>query len=260
MRYMNKTVIITGGGGGIGRGMALGFAAEGARVGVCDIEASAAKAAADEIIASGRTAQGYELDICEEAMIEAKLDRISEDLGVPDVLIHCAAVNRLMPVMETPVSEWRRILDVNLTGAFLMARATARLMIPKSLGRIVLISSNTGFRGAAHRAAYAASKAAVINLAQTMAIELAHTGITVNCIAPGPTDTPMTAWQPPEIRRALISDVPLGRYGRIEEIVAGALFLASDPASYVTGHTLAIDGGFVGAGIIHPSIGAEALP
>jgi NAD(P)-dependent dehydrogenase (short-subunit alcohol dehydrogenase family) len=158
-----------------------------------------------------------------------------------------------MPFMETPADEWRRIIDVNLTGSFLVAQAAARAMAKNKSGRIVLIASNTGFRGAIDRAAYAASKAATINLMQTMAIELAEHGITVNAIAPGPTDTPMTAWQPPEIRRALCADLPMNRYGKIEEIAAGALFLASDEASYVTAHTLAIDGGFTGAGIIHRS-------
>lgn len=250
--YAGRNVLITGGGGGIGRGIALAFAQQHATLGIADIDEKAAIAVADEIRATGRDATAYRLDVADEESARATVGAFATRAGI-DVLVHCAAINKLMPFLDTPVADWRRIIDVNLTGTFLVAQVAARLMVQKKFGRIILIASNTGFRGAIDRAAYAASKAATINLAQTMAIELAEYGITVNAIAPGPTDTPMTAWQPPEIRRALCSDLPMNRYGKIEEIAAGALFLASNEASYVTAHTLAIDGGFVGSGIIHRS-------
>ncbi|QIE56015.1 SDR family oxidoreductase [Pikeienuella piscinae] len=257
MRFSGKTVLVTGAGGGIGRGMALGFAAEGAKIHACDTDADSVAITVAAIASRGGEAKASTLDVSDELQIDTALSDAEAEFGAPHVLVHCAAVNRLMPILETPAEEWRRIVDVNLTGSFLIARAAAQRMIPNKFGRIVLISSNVGFRGAAQRGAYAASKAGVINFAETLAIELADKGITVNTIAPGPTETPMTAWQPPEIRRALIADVPLGRYGRIDEMVFGALFLASDEASYITAHTLSIDGGFAGAGIIKPELGAE---
>lgn len=257
VRFSGKTVLVTGAGGGIGRGMALGFAAEGAKVWACDIDAESVAATVADIASRGGEAQACVLDVASEAEIDSALSAAEARFGAPHVLVHCAAVNQLTPILDMSAEDWRRIVDVNLTGSFLIARAAAQRMIPNRFGRIVLISSNVGFRGAAHRGAYAASKAGVINFAETLAIELAETGITVNTIAPGPTETPMAAWQPPEIRRALLADVPLGRYGQIEEMVFGALFLASDEAGYITAHTLSIDGGYVGAGIIKPRIGPE---
>lgn len=253
--FSGRKVLVTGGGRGIGRGIALAFAKQQATIAVADIDEKSAAAAAEEIQATGAKAAAYRIDSADEASVQQNVERFAGTDGI-DVLVHCAAINKLMPFLETPAADWRRIIDVNLTGTFLVAQAVARTMLPKKSGRIILIASNTGFRGAVDRAAYAASKAATINLAQTMAIELAPYGITVNAIAPGPTDTPMTAWQPQEIRRALCADVPMNRYGKIEEIAAGALFLASREASYVTGHTLAIDGGFAGAGVIHRSLPA----
>ncbi len=244
---------MTGAGRGIGRGIALAFAQQGAAVAVADIDSQSAKLVAGEIEAVTAVASAHELDVANHEAASRCVAEVEAIHGGIDSLIHCAAVNKLTPFLEMPAEDWRRIIEINLTGTFFVAQAAARHMVKRERGRIVLIASNTGFRGAIDRAAYAASKAAVINLAQTMAIELAGLGITVNAIAPGPTDTPMTAWQPAEIRRALCADVPMNRYGRIEEIAAGAIFLASDQASYVTGHTLAIDGGFAGAGIIHRS-------
>ena len=251
--FAGKNVLITGAGRGIGRGIALAFAQRHATVSVADIVEKSAAAVAAEILKTGGNAAGYQLDVANDESVGKTVEGIAKANKSIDVLVHCAAINRLMPFLETPADEWRRIIDVNLTGSFLVAQAVARVMVSRKAGRIILIASNTGFRGAIDRAAYAASKAATINLMQTMAIELAEHRITVNAVAPGPTDTPMTAWQPPEIRRALCADLPMGRYGTIEEIAAGALFLASDEARYITAHTLAIDGGFAGAGIIHRS-------
>lgn len=251
-----KVVVVTGAGRGIGRGVALEFAKQGALVATADVDAAAASEVAKQIDTDGGRATAYGLDVADGSSVAQCTEQIVAAFGQIDVLVHCAAVNRLMPFLETPASEWRRIIDTNLTGTFLIAKSVATHMVAQQRGRIILIASNVGFRGAIDRAAYAASKAGVINLMQTMAIELAEHHITVNAIAPGPTETPMTAWQPANMRRALCNDVPMKRYGEIHEIAAGALFLASDAASYITAHTLAIDGGFTGAGIIHRTASA----
>jgi len=250
----NKVVIVTGGGRGIGRGIALAFAAQNTTVAVADVDTVSATNVANEIKNGGGRAFAYSFDVADESATARCVDEIAAKHDRIDVLVHCAAVNRLKPFLQTTPTDWRRTIEVNLTGTFLVAQAVARHMVEHRFGRIILIASNVGFRGAVDRAAYAASKAGVINLAQTMAIELAEYGITVNAIAPGPTETPMTAWQPSNIRQALCADVPMSRYAQVEEIAAGAVFLASDQASYVTAHTLAIDGGFTGAGIIHRSV------
>lgn len=251
-------MLVTGGGRGIGRGIALAFARQGAALAVADLDRQSAEQVAEEIRAASGIASAHQIDVANETAVGERVAEIALQHGRIDTLVHCAAVNRLMPFLQTPPAEWRRIIEINLTGTFLVAQAVAQQMVAQGKGRIILIASNVGFRGAIDRAAYAASKAGVINLTETMAIELAPHGITVNAVAPGPTDTPMTAWQPQDLRRALRADVPMNRYARIEEIAAGALFLASDEASYVTAHTLAIDGGFVGAGVIHRT--AESWP
>lgn len=248
--FAGKSVIITGSGRGIGRAMAFAFAEEGARLGIIDQDGERAEKTAADLVAAGHKAFGMAVDVTDEASVTDNFARFANWAGGVDVLVNNAGISNRQSVLDTPVEKWRRVLDVNLTGAFICARAAARLMIAQGKGgAIVNMSSVSGQRGGTGRCAYGASKAGIINLTQTLAIELAEKGIRVNAVAPGPTDTEMTNHDP-EQRNAFLSRMMLKRYARPEEIAQVIVFIASDKASFVTGSVVNVDGGFGGAGMI----------
>ncbi|MBI3937241.1 MAG: glucose 1-dehydrogenase [Betaproteobacteria bacterium] len=249
-RLEGKVVIVTGAGNGIGAETARRFAAEGAAVVAADLDESAARVVAGEIAAAGRRAVACHVDIREPRLIEAMLAFARETFGPLDVLINNAGLGAQKHFLETPPETLRTMLDVNLVGTFLCAQAGAREMAQRRRGRIVNFASHSGLLGSSGRAAYAAAKGGIIAMTRVMAVDLAEYGITVNAIAPGPIDVPRSRRQHNEERRtAWQRAVPLGRYGEPREVAAAALFLASDEASYVTGQTLAVDGGFTAAGL-----------
>lgn len=253
MRFSNQVVAVTGAGGGVGQVLCQAFAREGATVIAGDVTLEKAEAAVEAVGDSG-SAHAVASDITDPGSVAA-LICAAEAAGGLDVLVHGAAVNKLGAFLDYDLADCRWILDVNVTGTFLVCQAAARAMIARGAGgRIVTISSNSAWRGFALRPIYGASKAAVSQLTQTMATELAPHGIAVNAIAPGPIDTPMTAWQPESICRAQEAVLPLARYARCEEIAHAILFLADRQSSYITGHVLAVDGGYAGAGLIHPEL------
>jgi len=240
-RLDGKRAIVTGGGSGIGRAIAGALAREGAAVLVADLSGERAAAVAAEIRATGAAAASTPVDAADADSVEAM---VRESGGV-DILV-CAAGLFLAGTAEaTPVAAWRQVVDVNLTGAFLSARAAIPAMRARGGGSIVLISSSTGAHDALPGAvAYVASKGGVTMLAKALAVDHAAEKIRVNCIAPGPTDTPMLRGLLDEpARKAFGETLPVGRLGRAEEIAAAVLFLASDDASFVTGAVLAVDGG-----------------
>jgi 3-oxoacyl-[acyl-carrier protein] reductase len=178
--------------------------------------------------------------------------------GRLDVLVNNAGVGLNKPFLTTTVEEWEQQLRVNLTGTFLCAQAAARAMVQRRSGRIVNVASISGQRGGQGRAAYGAAKAGVILLTRVMAVELAPLGVRVNAIAPGPVDTDQSRSTHTEAtRRAYRERIPAGRYGEAEEIAAAALFLASDESSWVIGHVLNVDGGFLAAGLMFDPRGDE---
>lgn len=245
MRLREKIAIVTGGASGIGAAIAARFAAEGANVIAADIAAPPGGLAGAAPILTIR------VDVADEASVTAMAEAVRARFGRVDCLVNSAGIARLEPFLDTPVASLDRIHAINVRGTFLCGQACARIMRDGGTGGVILnIASVSGLRGNSHRAAYGASKGAVVTLTQVMAMDLAPHGIRVNAIAPGPVDTPMAAAvHPPALRAAWIGATMLKRYGTPEEIAGAALFLCSSDASYVTGQILAVDGGFTAAGI-----------
>jgi 3-oxoacyl-[acyl-carrier protein] reductase len=242
-----KTAVVTGGGRGIGRAIALRFTAEGAHVIVGDILADRADAVAHEIREAGGAASGAPLDVTNPEQVGNFFARIPE----LDILVNVAGVGLTKLFLNTTVEEWQRVLAVNLTGTFLCSQHAARGMAARRRGKIINIASLSGQRAGTGRAAYGASKAGVTMLTKVMAVELAPYGITVNEIAPGPVNTEMTAVTHDQAtRQAYHNLIPMRRYAERDEIASAAVFLASREADFVNGHTLNVDGGFGAAGLM----------
>ena len=251
MRFENKTVIITGAGRGIGRQIALRFAAEGARLVIADLSEEHARGVAAEIAATGGIAEPAGVDVGDPASATAMVEAARKKFGYVDILVNNAGIGSNQLVLEMSVAEWERNLRVNLTGTFLCAQAAARVMVAQGAGRIINIASISGQRGGVGRAAYGAAKAGVILLTRVMAVELAAQGVLVNAIAPGPVDTEQSrGTHTPATRRSYLDRIPTRRYGTADEIASGVLFLASPDASWVNGHVLNVDGGFDAAGLM----------
>jgi 3-oxoacyl-[acyl-carrier protein] reductase len=243
--------IVTGAGRGIGEAIATALAAEGASVVVADIDGTAARRVADEIIAGGGQAIAIQSDVAEPAQVNALVADTVAQFGRLDVLVNNAGIGSNKPVLETTLEEWELQLRVNLTGTFLCGQAAAKAMLKNQGGRIVNIASISGQRGGQGRAAYGASKAGVILLTKVMAVELAPLGIRVNAVSPGPVDTDQSrGTHTPSTRQAYYDRIPIRRYGEREEIAAAVLFLAARESSFVNGHVLNVDGGFNAAGLV----------
>jgi 3-oxoacyl-[acyl-carrier protein] reductase len=246
-----QTCLITGGGRGIGRELANAFARAGAAVAVLDRDGASARSVADEIRRDGGTAHAIDLDLADTAAIAPALETLVASFGPIDILVNNAAVVTPRLFLETTMQELETVLRVNLHAPFFCAQVLARSMAARKHGRIINMASHSGLRGSTARAAYAASKGGLMAATRVMAVELAPHGVTVNSIAPGPIESDLTVTSHSSERRAAwIDAVPIGRYGRAEEVVSAALFLASPGASYITGHTLVVDGGFSEAGLM----------
>lgn len=248
-RLGGRVAIVTGAARGIGRAIATRLHQDGAAVTFADIDPDAAAAAARAVDPEGARADSHALDVRDRAAVEGLVAAVAARRGALDIMVANAGVMDRMPLLEMTDEFWHRVLGTNLHGTFLSCQAAARRMVTQGRGgRIVAVASNSGIFGGRGRAAYGASKAGIINLVQSMAIELAEHGITVNAVAPGPTKT--GPHMPDEPWPSVKARMPLARFGRPEEIAAVAAFLASDDASFVTGHTYAADGGYTIAGIM----------
>ena len=250
MSTTTRTAIVTGGAQGIGRAIVARLARDGMQVVIADRNEDAAEQTAAGIAGAGKdcvTALG--VDVSDRGSVEAMVASAIGRLGGVDILVNNAGIMDRASFLEMDDYFWQRVLETNLSGTFRCGQAVARHMAERGKGgRIVNVASNSGIFGGRGRAAYGASKAGIINLTQTMAIELAEYDILVNAVAPGPTKT--KADQPDEPWPSVAMRMPLKRYGRPEEIAEVAAFLASPACSFTTGHVISADGGFTISGIM----------
>jgi len=248
-RLEGKIAIITGAGGGIGRGIALRFAAEGAQIGVLDINPVMCGAVVDEIQAAGGQVTALECDVSKEDQVEAAVRHMRSTFGTVNVLVNNAAVMPGGRIHETSVDDFDRCVAVNLRGAYLMSKAVIPGMLQARSGSIIHMASITGTLGLPGIAAYSMTKGGLTSLARAMSTDYARMGIRVNAVSPGTIDSPMlhnfvaAQSNPKQIRQAYDEMHPIGRVGRIEEVANVFVFLASDEASFVTGANYAVDGG-----------------
>jgi len=247
----NGVAVITGGASGIGYATAAQLHAAGWKLAILDVGDEALEAVRQDL-GSKPGVRVTKIDVTDEPAVEAELAAIEDKLGPITGVVNSAGIAVDRHVFDTPIDLFRRILDINVVGTFIVARAAARQMQKRGRGAIVNLASVTGLRGSKGRSAYGASKGAVVVLTQVMANDLARFGIRVNAVAPGPVDTPLVeAMHTAEDRETWTRFIPMRRYGRPEEIASMICFLLDDrQASYITGEVIAVDGGFRGAGII----------
>jgi 3-oxoacyl-[acyl-carrier protein] reductase len=241
----NQVAVVTGAGRGIGRAIALKFAAEGADIACVSRTAANAEAVAAEIRATGRKAWSYAVDVGDAAAVAAAGEKILTDAGKVDILVNNAGITRDGLVMRMSEADWDAVLNTNLKGAFSFTKALSRAFLKQRSGRIINITSVIGLMGNAGQCNYAASKAGLIGFTKAVAKEFASRGVTVNAIAPGFIETDMTSVISEELKTELIKRIPLNALGRPEDIAEAALFLASPGARYITGQTLTVDGGMI---------------
>jgi NAD(P)-dependent dehydrogenase (short-subunit alcohol dehydrogenase family) len=251
-RLDGKVAVITGGGSGIGRVASLLFASEGASVVVADVVTDQAESAAAEIVAAGGSATAVSVDVSDQAQVESMVATAVSTHGGLHVLFNNAGI---FPdddggVLETPPDTWTKVMEVNLKGVWLGCRAAVPAMLESGGGSIINVASFVALVGAATaQIAYTASKGGVLAMTREVAVEFARKGIRANSICPGPIETPLLAelLADPARRERRLVHIPMGRFGRPEEIAKAALFLASDEASFVTGSALVVDGGITAA-------------
>ena len=241
----NQIAVVTGAGRGIGRAIALKFAAEGADVVCVSRTAENSARVADEVRALGRKAWAVAVDVADGAAVAAAAEKILTDAGKVDILVNNAGVTRDGLLMRMSEEDWDTVLDTNLKGAFSFTKAFTRALLKQRSGRIINIASVIGLMGNAGQCNYAASKAGLIGFTKSVARELASRGITVNALAPGFIETDMTSVLKDDIRQIMLKQIPLASFGQAEDIAAAALFLAGTGGRYITGQVLTIDGGMV---------------
>jgi 3-oxoacyl-[acyl-carrier protein] reductase len=242
---INHVAVITGAGRGIGRAIALKLATAGADVVCVSRTVENSEKVAAEVRAMGRRAWAVAVDVADPAQIAAAGEKIIAEAGRVDVLVNNAGVTRDGLVMRMSEADWDTVLNTNLRGAFLFTKAFTRVLLKQRSGRIINIASVIGLMGNAGQANYAASKAGLIGFTKSVARELGSRGVTCNAIAPGFIETDMTAVLTEEIRSGLLKQIPLGGFGRADDIAEAALYLAGPGGRYVTGQVLVVDGGMV---------------
>jgi 2-hydroxycyclohexanecarboxyl-CoA dehydrogenase len=247
--FDGKTVIVTGGGGGIGSATCRRFAREGARVAVFDMNLEAAGRVAAAIVEAGGAAQAFRCDITERGAVDAAVAACEAALGPVDVLVNNAGWDVFKPFTKTVATEWEKLIAINLTGALHMHHAVLPGMVARKAGRIVNIASDAARVGSSGEAVYAACKGGLVAFSKTIAREHARHGITVNVVCPGPTDTALFAEykdgaaNPEKLMEAFTRAIPLGRIGQPDDLPGAIVFFASDDAAFITGQVLSVSGG-----------------
>jgi len=242
MRFQDRVALVTGAGRGIGHAIAVRLAREGARVACVSRTEANAQKTAQEI---GDAAKAYAVDVADHGAVQKAAEQILADFERVDILVNNAGVTRDTLAMRMSEEDWDVVLNTNLKGAFNFTQALLRSMVKQRSGRIINISSVVGIIGNAGQANYVASKAGLIGFTKSIAREVASRGITANAIAPGLIETDMTTVLSDDIRKKILSNIPLGALGQPDDIASAVAFLASDEARYVTGQVLCVDGGMV---------------
>ncbi|SPK74499.1 Acetoacetyl-CoA reductase (plasmid) [Cupriavidus taiwanensis] len=244
-----KTVIVTGGGGGIGGATCLRFARAGAAVGVLDLNPEAGERVAAQIRDAGGRALSVRCDITDRASVDAAVAAVEQELGPIDVLVNNAGWDVFRPFVKTEPAQWERLIAINLTGALHMHHAVLPGMVARKAGRIVNIASDAARVGSSGEAVYAACKGGLVSFSKTIAREHARHGITVNVVCPGPTETALFedykqgAGNPEKLVEAFTRSIPLGRIGQPGDLPGAVLFFAGDDAAFITGQVLSVSGG-----------------
>jgi NAD(P)-dependent dehydrogenase (short-subunit alcohol dehydrogenase family) len=247
----SKSAVVIGGTSGIGRVLALGLAAAGADVAASSRRAEQVESVAAEIEALGRRTIRVPCDVCDRGSLENLLSKSLESFGKVDILINSAGKIKRAPTLDFPEDTWRDIIETNLTGTLRACQIFGKHMLERSYGRIINIASLNSFVSLSEVAAYAASKAGVTALTKSLAVEWSKRGVLVNAIAPGVFRTALNAelLDNTPLGRELLARTPMSRFGQAEELIGAAVYLASDAASFTTGQTLVVDGGFLASGV-----------
>ncbi len=248
-KFVGRTVIVTGGGGGIGGATCRRLGREGAKVAVFDMNLEAAQRVVADIVSAGGQAAAFRCDITDRAAVDAAVAAAEARLGPVDVLVNNAGWDEFKPFTKTSPAQWDKLIAINLTGALHMHHAVLPGMAARKKGRIVNIASDAARVGSSGEAVYAACKGGLVAFSKTIAREHARHGITVNVVCPGPTDTALFAeykegaGNPEKLMEAFTRSIPLGRIGQPDDLPGAILFFASDDAAFVTGQVLSVSGG-----------------
>jgi 3-oxoacyl-[acyl-carrier protein] reductase len=245
MSLTGKVALVTGASQGIGRTCAARLAEEGATVAVAARNLEKLKELVSEITAAGGAAAAFALDVADEEQVKATVKAVIEQFGKVDILVNNAGITKDTLVMRMKRADWDAVLQTNLTSAYLCIQAVIPSMLKQRSGRIINITSVFGQMGQAGQANYSASKAGLIGLTMAIAREVGSRSITCNAVAPGFIETAMTAVLSEEFKQAAVKQIPLGRVGSSEDVAGAVAFLASDDASYITGHVLSVNGGML---------------